>query len=285
MRVIETTLDDDLSVFSRYLWQQRVPHRIFEERGMQVVEVTDAAQSDTVSGAYQAWKSGSLQLRALPQPAAVRARGDWRRALLRYPGLTLLITLACAAFPFSLPLADGHLSEIGRWLTIVDPQRAPPTLWALLAEGRIWRWFTPVLLHFSVLHLAFNCAVTIELGRRVEGELRASGFWLVVLTLSVVSNLGQYASGAGPLFGGLSGVAYGLLGFVLVMARRRPGVFAWRLPQGVALGLLAFLVLFSTGVTESFGLFVANAAHWFGLAAGAGLALLWPVAPGERAPP
>jgi GlpG protein len=132
----------------------------------------------------------------------------------------------------------------------------------------VWRWFTPILVHFSVLHLGFNCAVVIEFGRRVERRLGAGGLWLLVLVLAGVSNLAQYAFGAGPLFGGLSGVAYGLLGFVVTMSRLAPTVAAWRLPGGLAVGLLVFLVIFTTGITEPFGLFVANAAHWAGLGAG-----------------
>jgi membrane associated rhomboid family serine protease len=34
-------------------------------------------------------------------------------------------------------------------------------------------------------------------------------------------------------------------------------------------------VIFSTGITEPFGLHVANAAHWGGLIAGAALGLVW----------
>lgn len=284
MRVIETTLDEDLSLLSRFLWQQRIAHRIFEERGRQIVEVADPAQQQVVRAAYEAWRDGRLALGAVPGPARTNgARGSRAvAALARYPGLTALIGLACLAFPFSLPLADGRLTDVARWLAIVDPLQATvPALPGLLAEAEFWRWFTPMLLHFSVLHLAFNCAITIELGRRVERVLGGGGLWLLVLALSGVSNLTQYAVGGGPLFGGLSGVAYGLLGFAVVSARRQPAEPAWRLPPGLTLGLLIFLVLFSTGVTEAFGLLVANAAHWSGLAAGAVLALL---RPGRRAP-
>ncbi len=274
MRVIETSLDEDLSLFSGYLWQQRVVHRVFEERGSQVLEVRDPAQAEVVRGAYRAWKDGRLKLEAVPRPAAA---SRWWHGIARYPGLTVLIALALVGFPFSRPLAEGRLTELAAWLAIVDPRTpaaALPTVVELIGDLEVWRWFTPMFLHFSVLHLAFNCAVTIELGRRVERELSAGGLWLVVLVLAAVSNLIQYAWG-NPLFGGLSGVAYGLLGFVLVMGARRPGVAAWQLPRGVAVGLLVFLVIFTTGITEPFGLYVANAAHWGGLAAGAGLALLW----------
>jgi GlpG protein len=274
MRVIETSLDEDLSAFSGYLWQQRVAHRVFEERGSQVLEVADVAQAGPVREAYQAWKTGRLRIEALPR-AAEPAR--WPRALARYPGLTLLIALAVVVFPFSYPLADGRLTAVAAWLAIVDlgqPAMVLPSLPALLAEGQVWRWFTPMLLHFSVLHLAFNCAISIELGRRVERSLGAGGLWLLVLVLSGVSNLAQYAYGGSPVFGGLSGVGYGMLGFVLTMSRLAPAVAAWHLPGGLAIGLLVFLVIFTTGVTEPFGLFVANAAHWAGLGAGVAAALV-----------
>lgn len=275
MRVIETSASEDLSLFSSYLWQQRIVHRIFEERGSQVVELADPAHADSVQAAYRAWQDGRLALEAVPRE---RAGSRWPAALARYPGLTTLIALACAVFPFSYLLADGQVTVVAALLTIIDLREAGdtlPTLLELLGRGEVWRWFTPMLLHFSVLHLAFNCAISIELGRRLEGALGSGGLWLLVLALAGASNLCQYAFGAGPLFGGLSGVAYGLLGFILVMARRMPAVPAWQLPPGLSIGLLVFLVVFSTGVTEAFGLFVANAAHWSGLLGGMVLAALW----------
>jgi GlpG protein len=282
MRVIETSLDEDLKLFSSYLWQKRVIHRIFEERGAQVVELADPTLAEAVRQDYQAWRSGRLMLEAQPRPGAVPAAGPqagWLRAIARYPGLAVLIALALLVFPFSYPVADGRIGTVVAWLTIVDlhsSMAALPSLPQLLAQGEVWRWFTPMFLHFSVLHLGFNCAINIELGRRVERTLGGGGLWLLVLALAGVSNLAQYAFGGGPLFGGLSGVGYGLLGFILVMSRRHPGAAAWQLPPGLSGGLLVFLVVFSTGITEPFGLFVANAAHWGGVLTGAALAALWP---------
>lgn len=275
MRVIETSASEDLSLFSSYLWQQRIGHRIFEESGSQVVELADPAHADSVRAAYRAWQDGRLTLEAVPRESA---RSRWPAALARYPGLTALIVLVCAVFPFSYLLAGGRVTAVAALLTIIDLRYADdslPSLLELLGRGEVWRWFTPMLLHFSVLHLAFNCAIGIELGRRLEGALGAGGFWLLVLAVAGASNLCQYAFGAGPLFGGLSGVVYGLLGFILVMARRMPGTPAWQLPPALSIALLVFLVVFTTGVTEPFGLFVANAAHWSGLVGGAVLAALW----------
>lgn len=280
MRVIETSVSEDLSLFSRYLWQQRVRHRVFEERGRQVLELADPAQADLVKRAYEAFRSGQIQIRevaraAEPIPVAGSVRGSaLLRALTRHPAVSALIALALAVFPFSLPAGGGELTALARLLAIMDPgvyamAEVPPGLGDLLQRLEVWRWFTPVLLHFSVLHLAFNCVVVIELGRRIELASGTARFSLLVLAVAGISNLAQFAFGGGALFGGLSGVAYGLLGYVLVQHRLRPQAPAFRLPRGLALGLLVFLLLFSTGITEPFGLHVANVAHWGGLLAGA----------------
>ena len=57
MRVIETSLEEDLSLFSRYLWQKQVQHRIFQESGRQVLELADARWADPVRKAYQDWRA------------------------------------------------------------------------------------------------------------------------------------------------------------------------------------------------------------------------------------
>lgn len=271
MRVIETDLDEDLSLLSRLLWERNVRHRIYEERGRQVVELADESQAGLVREAYDALASGRLIIQdQAPPPRRTRLLSQIRR----YPGLTVLVALAVVLFPFTMPLAEGRVTYVASLLTIVDLtqlESAPATLWAVLRESSVWRWFTPMLVHFNAVHLLFNCAVVIEMGRRIEARLGALRLWAVVLVVALVANLGQYAMNANPLFGGLSGVAFGLLGFVLAASRLAPEQPEWRVPPAVAGGLLFFLVLFSTGITEFFGLHVANAAHWFGLATGASL--------------
>jgi GlpG protein len=274
MRVIETDLDEDLSSLSRLLWERRVRHRIYEERGRQIVELADASQAAVVREAYDALSSGRLIVEMEPRP---KRRPGLLVHMRRYPGLALLITLAVVLFPFTMPLAEGRVTYVAGWLTIVDLRQlgsAPAALPELVREAAVWRWFAPMLIHFNAVHLLFNCAVVIEMGRRIESRLGAYWFWAFVLVVALVANLGQYAMNANPLFGGLSGVAFGLLGFVLAAGRLAPAEREWQVPPAVAGGLLFFLVLFSTGVTEYFGLHVANAAHWFGLGSGAALGIV-----------
>jgi GlpG protein len=284
MRVIETSLEEDLSLFSRYLWRQRVRHRIFEERGRQVLEVSEDEAAEPVREAYRAWQNGALVLQS--QTVEVPAGERFSRALAllqRFPVLIALLGIALLVFPFSLPVADGNLTAVTGALTIVDlSSGAEPGLTQLLQGGEFWRWFTPVFLHFSVVHLLFNLAVVTDFGRRVEIGRGSGRLALIVLIVGVASNLVQFAAASNPLFGGLSGVAYGLLGYVLVSQRRFPHQVAWQVHPGFAFSLLLFLVLFSTGVTEQFGLHVANYAHWAGLISGAALALVLPLPARDR---
>jgi membrane associated rhomboid family serine protease len=72
----------------------------------------------------------------------------------------------------------------------------------------------------------------------------------------------------------MSGVAYGLVGFVVVRWRRAPDNPFWQVNRSFVVAVVVFLILMSTGVTELFGLHIANAAHWIGLGAGALLGVL-----------
>ncbi len=268
MRVIETTTDENLSDFSRYLWEQRLRHRIYEESGLQIVEIAQPEDATPVRQAYHDWRAGVLKI--APEPLMPRRGIAVSKWLQSNPMLILLLSIAIICFPLTWQWPNPN--GLAHWLTFtLSPQANLP----VASDGQLWRWVTPIFLHFGLLHLAFNAAVVWELGRRVEDQLGSLRFALLLLLLAVASNWAQYWWTPGVTFGGLSGVAYGLLGFIVMSARLRPKSKAWLLPQGFAFGLLVFLVIFSSGITESFGLHVANAAHWGGLGAGLLLALGW----------
>jgi len=288
MRVIETTLEDDLSAISVYFWRQGIRHRVFEERGRQIVELQDPQQADLARELHAAWRDGRLRLvPGPPRDSSRRPAGLAIRlfaGLRRFPGLSVLILLALAVFPFSLGLGEGRLNPVAGALLFLDPAQAMSGAGSAPGWGgwQVWRWLTPIFLHFSVVDVAFNSNIVLDLGRRIEAACGTVAFALLVALVGMASNVAQSVIGASFLFGGLSGVGYGLLGFLLVMARRYPADTRWRLPAGLGAGLLIFLVVFSTGITEPFGLHVANAAHWGGLVTGALLALLWRPRGGPR---
>jgi GlpG protein len=131
-----------------------------------------------------------------------------------------------------------------------------------------------MLIHFGILHLAMNALWYWELGRRIEAH---QGSWMLLgltLLFALISNIAQYSFGGPSLFGGLSGVLYGLLGHCWLYQRLAPNA-NYRLPPGVLVMMLAWLLICMTGIFEllQFGA-IANAAHVGGLLAGCATGLL-----------
>ncbi|WP_407291118.1 rhomboid family intramembrane serine protease [Stutzerimonas zhaodongensis] len=268
VEALRLPLSEDLSGFIALLRRLQVPCRVSEEAGQQVLRVP-AETAEQVRELYQRYPHGDDAVVA-EQPR--RRNGGFVASLRRSPltATVLLLTLIAAAISML-----GENLETVRWLSFTDFRIEGEygyfaTLEQTLAEGQWWRLVTPIFVHFGFLHLAMNSMWYWELGRRIES--RQGAFMLVGLTLlfGVVSNVAQYSFGGPGIFGGLSGVLYGLLGHCWLFQKVSPDA-AYRLPPGVVVLMLVWLVVCLTGVIEvvSFGaLAIANAAHVGGLVAG-----------------
>lgn len=268
-------LGEDLSGFIALLRQLRVPHRVSEESGEQVLWVADEAQAEGVRGLYQRYPQGGGG-EALPVGEQRSTRLGILSQLRASPltALMLLLTLIVAALT---GLGGNHAAM--HWLTFQDyriaGQYAYFTPWQdSLQTGQWWRLVTPMLIHFGWLHLAMNAMWYWELGRRIEA--RQGGLLLLGLSLvfSLLSNLAQFGFGGAGLFGGLSGVLYGLLGYCWIFQLLAPTP-AYALPRGVLAMMLIWLLVCLSGAIDLLGFgAIANAAHVGGLLAGCAAGLL-----------
>jgi GlpG protein len=130
-------------------------------------------------------------------------------------------------------------------------------------RGQLWRLFTPMFIHFGLLHILFNMLWLKDLGSMIE---RRQSSWMligVVLATSVAGNLAQYAW-SGPSFGGMSGVVYGLLGYVWLRGRYDPQS-GLSLDKRIVVWMGIWFLICLTPMMPN----VANAAHGAGLAVGA----------------
>ena len=207
---------------------------------------------------YQASEAAAERRQGEKQEAKIEAKKLKRPGAFHGPlrggGLTMALLIACVAV--------GFATELGR--------NAAWTGWLLLSldhvkEGQVWRLFTPVFLHFDLWHLLFNLLWMQDLGTALETRIGTGRFLAVVAGVALLSNLAQYfAGGAG--FGGMSGVVYGVFGYLWVRSKMdfRFGVLISPLTSGLLLVFLALGIFGLAGPT-------ANAAHFSGLLAGSAL--------------
>ena len=130
--------------------------------------------------------------------------------------------------------------------------------------GEVWRLITPIFLHGDFMHIIFNMMWLAQFGKFIESRFGGAKLLALVMVIGVGSNLAQYLWSRSPYFGGMSGVNYGLFGFLWMK-----GKFGrdqnWQMhPQTVQLMLMWMVLCF----TKLLGP-VANGAHVGGLVIGA----------------
>ena len=130
-----------------------------------------------------------------------------------------------------------------------------------------WRFITPTLLHFSWMHLVFNCLWIWEFGRRIERSLGSLNMLGLYLASAVFSNSVQFFISGPSIFGGMSGVVYALMGFIWAGNSLRKD---WMEPLPSVMGfMLIWLLVGLVGALEVLGAgAIANGAHLGGLVIG-----------------
>lgn len=274
VEALRRPLQEDLGGFVSLLRRLQVPHRVSEEHDAQVLWVPAGPLAEQVQALYLRYPQGAGEAE-VPTPArparpgfAEQMRASWMTSLV------LLMTLAIAVVT---QLGDSF--EGLRWLTFQDFQVRGEYLYfqpwlASLEAGQWWRLVTPMLIHFGVLHLAMNSLWYWELGRRIEHRQGRLALLALTLIFGLLSNFAQFWFGGPSLFGGLSGVLYGLLGYCWIFQLVAPTP-AYQLPKGVLGMMLVWLLVCLSGIIDTLGIgSIANAAHVGGLVAGCAAGLI-----------
>ncbi|MCL1479750.1 MULTISPECIES: rhomboid family intramembrane serine protease [unclassified Marinobacter] len=208
--------------------------------------------------------------------------GRWQPSPGHAPVVISLIVIAV----ITVWLTSMSSNELAAGLMIVDPRQYE---WVSLADrlnalldtvskGQIWRLITPDFLHFSWPHIIFNSVMLWFLGSQIEFIDGRTRLLVLALVASLLSNGLQYLV-TGPLFGGLSGVVYAIMGYCWLSQRRLP---RFQFPPALITFALAWMVLGFTPLPNMLGMGnMANEAHLGGFVAGLLVALVLPP-PGRR---
>lgn len=206
------------------------------------------------------WQSG----RAQSEPVYARTESAisqrwWQRA----GGLTRTITVLCVLVFVGLNLFPD---------IVFGALHFPSALTVSAIDGQWWRLFTPAVLHFSFMHIAFNLLWWWELGGLIERGQSTGRLLGITGVIAVVSNAAQGLQYS-LHFGGLSGVIYGLLGYLWLYPVLNPAA-GFRLRKEILWFMLGWLAIGYTGVLDALFGPVSNIGHLSGLLAGMGLGVV-----------
>lgn len=293
MRQIATLPEDRARRFADHLLALRIDTRLIAEGDGVAVWVCDEDQVAQARQELEAFRRDPADTRFRAAPAAPRlpeaepaaparpaaeAEGDDESA---FPESERLVTIAVIAVCVVAAVATNFGKEeppATLNLLRIAPNVAAPSLDAVRA-GEVWRLITPVFVHFGVLHLVFNMLALLSLGGRVEVVLGPARLLGLMLLFAVPCNLAEYyldwSFQAGlsydqphANFGGMSGVLYGLFGYMWVRGRLEPDG-GLGLPPDTVVILMGWFVLCLFGAFDTPTTRVGNVAHAAGLLVGA----------------
>ena len=286
IKALSVSLKVDLSFFSSYLFGRGIGHKITEESGVLMLWVSNDNDARLVQYYYQQWKNGELTIvpaaNQSPRGRGISSFSYWKTA----PATVVIVTISILiTLLMYLPATREILL---RWLTFTDPWAAEKwqhfysadggwannfqiqfsLLGSMLAQGQWWRLITPIFLHFSLLHIAFNAAMFLFFGQRIESRHGRKTFLFLTLVFALFSNLVQYFSGSiVDMFGGLSGIIYGFIGYCWIRSKDMHD--GYNVPPGIYVFMVIWLIVGYLGVLNGLGLgALANGAHAGGLIAG-----------------
>ncbi|MFP6620735.1 MAG: rhomboid family intramembrane serine protease [Pirellulaceae bacterium] len=231
----------------------------------------------------------------------VQMRGQWRqgRGKRHNPLTKMLIALSVLVSLLAGTLLNARAPKNGwsRHLQFADAALVQRERQAILDENgmvtaqdeqrlalislqtnpwELWRLVTPIFLHMGIMHLVFNMLWLHDLGSSLEARYGTPRYAGLVVTIAILSVLAQsLAPTTWEAFsgtwnhGGMSGVVYGLLGFIWVRMRMDPSARLFLHPTTIMfmIGWLFFCVF----LTQAGTMPIANLAHAAGLLAGMGI--------------
>ena len=282
VEVFRAPVEQNLAPFSRYLHSQGVVVYIFEKSGSQCFCVQSDIDPTRLHQLIDQWNRGEVSAHIESSQNVVADKNlsaptvfsQWRK----YPlTLTLLVLSTLTFFMVSTPWGDSlggmhWLANMTMQSMTIDGEN-----FSLQAEfpsiDQWWRYWTPIFLHFSWMHILFNGLMLLEIGRRIEIAQGSRCLFFLVMICALASNLTQFFVDPGNIFGGMSGVIYALIGYGWLYQRLKPAA-GIDMPAGLMTMMLFWLVLCFSGLITMAGMGeIANAAHVGGLLSG--LVLAW----------
>lgn len=146
---------------------------------------------------------------------------DMQRVRVVLPATQPVVTytlMGVTIFVYLLQLAGQYLFEIDYALYLGAKVNE------LIAVGQVWRLFTPMLLHGSILHIGFNMYALFIFGTRLERFMGHARFLIMYLLCAFTGNVLSFVFSPSVSVGASTAI-FGLLGAEGVFLYRNWKVF------------------------------------------------------------
>jgi membrane associated rhomboid family serine protease len=163
---------------------------------------------------------------------------------------TMLVVSGFLFFAGDLPIAllwPGQAGDLESWLIAFSPK-----IW----DGQLWRLVTSCFLHGDFMHILFNGLALWQIGPVIEAYL---GRWRYVgfcLALAIASLGTQLAISVGAVVG-LSGIIFGMFGYLYSLRKTKDFAAAFMTPATVQNMVFFFFLFFAL---DALG--VMRVGHW-----------------------
>jgi GlpG protein len=216
----------------------------------------------------------------------VTMRGRWGRLSARRRPLVLTMIALSVFVGMASNMGKDQNGGVMRTLLFCSAEHLRNLQWNQnnltdrlidVRHGELWRLITPIFVHYGSMHLAFNMVMFYQLGSLIEDRRGTWRFGLMTLAIAALSNGAQalvpIAWGGSPFAAGMSGVVYGLFGYVWMKTLYAPelGLYVSRTTVVI---LMAWLLLGIAGALDSSTARIANWAHAVGFLAGVAIGYL-----------
>ena len=277
-KVGDFKLEKEALVFWSFLSKEKIDSSLEEKEGEEGYEIwiSDEDQINEASFHYQEFLKNhddpkfKVKLKDKRKPESLPESkksgfkqynlGNKWRSQEKSPGVVTLALIITSVAVFLISGMGKNTQIIGSFFISEEINGGLDEI----ISGQFWRLITPIFLHFNLLHILFNCMWLHSLGSQIEKKKGTKFFITFILCTAIVSNLSQFLI-TGPAFGGMSGVVYGLFGYVWIKSRLDPGD-GFYIDPVIAMIMLGFFLVCFTGAFGG----VANWAHAGGLIVGLG---------------
>lgn len=257
---------NNLSGFASYLQKIGFPHRLSEYKNGLALWVYQEPHVTMANELYQHYLNDRLV--DIKKPSAV---SRINMTALSHVSITLLLILLSI---LGFIAVQWQWIELVEWLSFQGFEftngielHSASMIMQQIKNGEVWRLLTPIFLHFDFMHIAFNMTLLWFFSSQIEKIENKLAIVFYVLITGVFSNIVQYMMVPEHLFGGMSGVNYGLMTYCFLMNYLTKKTI-YQFPAGLFWFATFMMLLGFTGVFSLVGYSIANWAHLSGMLAG-----------------